>query len=247
MHDVQCLELCQCASAFDQAAQIAVCEDTDGVVLTVYDGSGTQPFGADLSHGFAERGIGWDARCLLKWTHHVADQGEQTSAQGATRMGAGEIFGFEAACVEQGDGQCIAHGHLCGGAGGRGQVVGAGLFFDAGVEHDGRVSAQTGLGAARHGNEGNAHALDERQDGVEFFAFAAVADRHDDVLGGDHAQIAMTGFCGMDEHGWRACGGECGCDFAADMPAFAHACNNNAASALEDALDGLHEGGFESS
>ena len=49
-------------------------------------------------------------------------------------MGAGKVFGAEASGIQQRNGERIAEGQGCGGAGGWGQVVRAGFLFDSRIE-----------------------------------------------------------------------------------------------------------------
>jgi hypothetical protein len=66
--------------------------------------------------------------------HHVGDVGQQLAAERAAGVGAGEVLGTKAACVEQGHGQRVAQCQGRGGAGGWRQIQRAGFLVDAGVE-----------------------------------------------------------------------------------------------------------------
>jgi hypothetical protein len=60
----------------------------------------------------------------------------------------------------------------------------------------------------------------------------------DDVVGGDHAEIAVAGFRGMDEERRRAGGGKSGRDLAADMARFAEPGDDQPSLGVADAIDG---------
>ncbi|MNS94848.1 hypothetical protein D3C72_1290770 [compost metagenome] len=167
--------------------------------------------------------------------------GEQLAAQRAAGVRAGEIFGAEAARVEQGHGQRVAHGDLRGGARGGREVQRAGFLGDAGVDHDVGMARQRGVGAAGHGDQGHALALDHRQQHGEFVDLAAVGDGEHEVDRLDHAEVAVAGLGRVHEHRGRAGGGEGGGDLAADVAALAHAHHDHAAAHFEDLAHGLDE------
>lgn len=62
----------------------------------------------------------------------------------------GKVFAGESAQLYQAYGQGITQNQLGGGTGGGGQVVGAGFFFNIGVEDEIRLFAKEGIGAAGH-------------------------------------------------------------------------------------------------
>lgn len=51
---------------------------------------------------------------------------------------------------------------------------------------------QSGLGIASQGNEGHRHALDDRQNGKQFRRFARVRQGQQEIVLGQHPQIAMA-------------------------------------------------------
>jgi hypothetical protein len=60
-------------------------------------------------------------------------------------------------------------------------------------------------------------------------------------LFGNHPQIAVIGFTGVDKEGGGACASESGRNFFADVTGFAHAGHNNAASTVEYEFAGFVE------
>jgi hypothetical protein len=56
-------------------------------------------------------------------------------------------------------------------------------------------------------------------------------------LRGNHAQIAVSGFCRMDKKGRAAGAGQGGGNLAAYMAGFAHAGNDDAAGAGQNGID----------
>ena len=165
--------------------------------------------------------------------------GEQLAAQRTAGVRAGKVFGAEAPGVQQGHSQRVAHGQLGRGAGGGGQVERAGFARHAAVEHQVGITREGGLQTARHGDHGRAQTPQHGQDGREFAAFAAVGDGQHQVVAGDHAQVAMAGFGGMDKKRGGAGGGQRGGDLAAHMAAFAHAHHYHTAPGLQHHLHRL--------
>src|SRR5262249_18249016 len=92
------------------------------------------------------------------------------------------------------------------------------------------------------GNEPDAEAARVVDEVLELDRLPRPRQRHDDVIGRDHAEIAMTGFAGVHEEGGRAGGGE-GCrDFPSDMPGFAHAGHDQPAAYDGDQMPRVNEG-----
>jgi hypothetical protein len=70
---------------------------------------------------------------------------------------------------------------------------------------------------------------------------ARPGQRHDGVVAGDHAEVAMAGLGRMHEEGRRAGGGERGRDLVRHMPGLAHAADDQPAADAADQLDRFHE------
>ena len=78
---------------------------------------------------------------------------------------------------------------------------------------------------------------EQRQHGEQFFATPGVRYRDDDIVGGDHAQIAMRGLGSMHEVGRRAGAGQRRGQLAADVAGFADAGDNDPPVSVENQLD----------
>src|SRR4029079_3633339 len=78
-----------------------------------------------------------------------------------------------------------------------------------------------GVLLARDDDELGALALDEARDQQQLVALARIRDRDDDVLGADHAQVAVTRLGGVHEVGGGAGARERGRDLARDVAGFA--------------------------
>ena len=239
VHDLGGRGGAQVCPGFDAPAQVAVGKDALNVARSVHDGGAAQALGAHLAHQVAEAGFGAHAGHLIATAHHVAHMGEQFAAQRAAGVRAGKVFGAEAPGVEQGHGQCVAHGQLGGGAGGGGQVQRAGFALHAAVQHQVGMLGQGGLQTAGQRDQGCAQALEHGQDGSEFTAFAAVGDGQHHIGAGDHAQIAVAGLCGVHKECGGAGGRQGGGNLAAHMAALAHAHHHQAAGGGQHHLHGL--------
>ena len=67
------------------------------------------------------------------------------------------------------------------------------------VEIDGCFLCQRVVIGARNGNHRCTFADDRRDDSQQLRGGAGVGNGNDDIVFGDHTQIAVCGFCGMDE------------------------------------------------
>ena len=157
-------------------------------------------------------------------------------------MRAGKVLFIELPRLHQGDGKRVAKRQGRGGAGGRREAERAGFFCD----DDGQV--QVGLlrhARLRAAGEGDGFYAQRAHDGQhhqDFLAFTGVGDGEDGVVGGNHAEVAVSGFGGVDEEGGRAGAGERRRDFFADMSGFAEAGNDDVAARGEQQLAGGEEG-----
>ena len=106
--------------------------------------------------------------------------------------------------------------------------------------------ARVEVRAAAEGDERVGEALERGKEVEELFGFAAVGEGEDGVAGGDHAEVAVDGFGGVEEVGGSAGGAEGGGDLAGDDADFADAGEDDAAAvadAVEEEIDGRGEGG----
>ncbi len=156
-------------------------------------------------------------------------------------MRAGEVVGGEAARLQQGDRQRVAHRQRGGGAGGRRQVQRAGLLGDADVQVDLRRTRQRRIGTAGHGDQRVALPLEHRQQHQHLVALARVRQRQHHVGVGDHAQVAVAGLAGMHVEGRCAGGGQGGGDLARDVAGLAHAGADHAATRFQHQPAGAGE------
>src|ERR1700746_3915372 len=104
-----------------------------------------------------------------------------------------------------------------------GAVVGAGSAPLRPRQYDVGRSAERAVADRGDGNEPDAEAARVIDQILELDRLSRPRQRHDDVIGRNHAEIAMTGFAGVHEEGRRARGGEGRRDFPPHMPGFAHA------------------------
>ena len=103
------------------------------------------------------------------------------------------------------------------------------------------VLGEAGVRIARDGDERRALALERGDDGEKLVGFAGVRDGEHDVVGRDHAEVAVGGFSGMHEVGGGARGGKGGGELAADVAGLAHAGHDQTALAGKNARNGVRE------
>ena len=166
--------------------------------------------------------------------HDVGDVQQQAATERTGRMRAGEVVGGEAARLQQGDRERIAHRQRRGGAGGGGERQRAGFGGDAHVEVDVGLARQGGTGAAGHRQHRVALALERRQQQQQFVALARVGQGQHHIGVGDHAEVAMGGLAGMHVERRGAGRGQGRRDLARDMAGLAHAGAHHAAAAGQD-------------
>lgn len=182
-----------------------------------------------------------DGGNVLARTHDVLNVDEQAAAEGSARMAAREVLLREALGGEGRNGERVAEGERCGRGRGRRQIERAGFAADVAVEMHIGVLGEAGVRVARDGDERRALALERGDDGEKLVGFAGVRDGEHDVVGRDHAEVAVGGFSGMDEVGGGARGGKGGGELAADVAGLAHAGHDQTALAGKNARNGVRE------
>ena len=160
-------------------------------------------------------------------------------------MRAGEVLLAEAAALHQGDGEGVAEGEGGGGAGGRGEAERAGFFVDVDGQVDVGFLRKVRSGAASDRDGFHAKGAHDGQHHQDFRAFAGIADGEQGVVGGNHAEVAVPRFGGVDEEGGGAGAGQRRRDFFANVPRFAEAGHDDVAARGEDAVAGGEEGRAE--
>ena len=132
------------------------------------------------------------------------------------------VFLFrEFAQFEQGHGERVAERERRGRACRRSQIEGTG-FPGNGLRH-GEIGEfrQRGCRIPRNGRDRDAEAFRGNQDADQLVAFSAVAEREQQIVFLQHAQIPVHGLHRMDEDGRRSRAGESRRDLFSDMSAFA--------------------------
>ena len=107
------------------------------------------------------------------------------------------------------------------------------------------LNAQAGAWKAGDADELCTLTFDNRHDGHEFLALAGIGQRDDDVVRGDHAEVAMACFTGMDEVGRRAGTGHGGGNLACDVTGLPHTADDDSTAAGQDEVQCMQEGVVE--
>jgi hypothetical protein len=211
------------------------------VAFRIDDRGHAQPFAADLQQPVAQRGIRTDHRQLIAGPHYVFHVQQQPTAEAAARMRAREVVLAETAGFEHCDREGVAHREGRGRAGSRCQIVRARLLGDADIQDGCGRLAERRLRTARHRDQRDAETLDDRQYGHELGGLAGVGDADDDVVGRQHADVAVAGLGRMQEKCGRAGARERRGDLVTDVPRLAHAGHGNSAGAVVQQAAGLDE------
>ena len=210
------------------AAEIAVRDDADEIAVAVGDADAAKALGRHLQHRIRHLGAERGERDRLAAVHDVAGEFQQR-AEPAAGMQQAEIDRGEAAAFQERDRQRVAERQLHERGGGRREIVRAGLAsLRQHQRHIGGL-AERAVAVRGHGHQADPEAPRIVDQVLELGGFARPRQRHDDVVGRDHAEIAMARFAGMHEKRRRSGGGQGRRDLAGDVAGLAHAGDDDAA------------------
>ncbi len=181
----------------------------------------------------------------LSDTHHVFHVQQQLTPQGSAGMRPREILFREAACLEYGDRQGIAHRKRRGRARSRREIVRTGLFSNADVDRHARGAAQSRIGLPDEHDQRHAEAFEVGQQEHQLGRLTGVRDREQHVGARDHAEVTVTRFGRVHEECRGAGAGQRGCDLAGNVARFADSGDDHTALAGETHAACRHELGIE--
>ena len=153
-------------------------------------------------------------------------------AERAGGVRAQEVLRGEAARVEQRQRERVAQRERGGGARGRRESERTGFGVDARVEMDVGGLRERALLVAGDRDERGARALDVRQERHELVGLAGIGEHEHDVVGRDHAEVAVHRLGGVHEERRRAGRRERGRELAPDVSRLADAADDDAAAAV---------------
>src|SRR5580704_8918159 len=154
-----------------------------------------------------------------------------------------EVLGAEALAQRDGDGQRIAEREHRGGRSGGCEPQPTGFVWYRAVERDITRTSERGIEVAAEGNKRITDAFECGEQAQYLLGFTGGGEREHNVAPGEHAQIAVDGFGGMEKKRGRAGGGERGGDLLRDDAALAHAGDDDAAARLTAAKHQFDGGG----
>src|SRR5690606_29834403 len=123
----------------------------------------------------------------------------------------------------------------------RRQPMRTGLLLLRQEQGNGRLACEGRDFAGRQRNQRYGKPAAIGDDGLQFGCLAAPGNGQNRIPAGNHAEIAMSGFGGVDERSRRSGGGERGGHLGPDMPALADAGDDDAPGQAEDNLYSLPE------
>ncbi len=233
--------------AFEHAAEISVGDDALKVAV-VEDGGEAELFAGHLVDDIGHEGGGSDGGDGIAGVHEVLNTGE-FEAEMTSGVDIREVPGGEATALTEGKGKSVAEGEHNGGRGRRGEFMRTGFFGDGEIDREVGGAGKGGGGGAAERDEFQIEALGDGKEGEDFRGFAARRERKESVAGREHAEIAMEGFCGMEEVRRGSGGAEGGSDLPGDEAALADTGEDERAGGLleevQRGLDGGDEVGVE--
>ena len=232
------------AMFFHEAAKVAIGEDSRQFAIRGCHRGHPEFLGGHFVESGGHRSFRRNARYGIARVHEMFHAKELFS-EASGGMKRSEIVRFEAAAVQQRDGERVSHGHGNGGARRGSKIQGAGFFFDADVEDDFAGPSKRGFGVASEGDDRDFETLESLEKIENFRGFASIADGQKGVAAGQHPEIAMKSFCGMEKERRSAGAGKRGGNFSADEAGFAHPGDDNVSFAGEKEIDGMIEGSVE--
>jgi hypothetical protein len=219
------------------APQIAIGDDPGQHANPVQHADAAEALGRhlqeDVGHGRVER----DQRQCTAAMHQVLDP-DQLLAELSPRVQQAELARAKAAAFEQRYRERITERQHDRARCGRGKSHRAG--FGPGRQHQGKVSGfgEAAVSPADHGEQRDREAAGIGHDVGQLRGLARVGQGQNRVVLGNHAEIAVAGFAGVDVEGRRS--GRCqrGGNLPRDVTALAHAGHHGPATRLRQSLDG---------
>src|SRR5690242_4274457 len=144
---------------------------------------------------------------------------------------------IETTRVEKSDRERVTERERSGRARSRGEVEGAGFLGNPRVQMHVRFLGERGVGVAGQGDELGTLTLDQGNDREQLVRLARIREREHHVLSRDHPQIAVAGFCSVEEKSRCSGAGHRGGDLAGDVSRLADAAYDDAAAARQDQSD----------
>lgn len=158
-------------------------------------------------------------------------------AESTARMEASEVASREVSTFDEGNRKGIAHDKLSGSGRGWGQIVGAGLMGNGGIEHDIGLVGEERVSIADDGDKGVSEILDERYEDLDFWSVSGLGDADDDIAGTDHTEVAVDGIGSMEEECRSACGIKGGDNLDGNVSTFADTRHHHASRGRKNDLD----------
>ena len=222
------------------AAQVAVGDDADEPAVAIGDADAAEALARHLDEGVRHARTGRRQGQGGALVHDVAHELEH-GAEPSGRVQEAELARREAAAFEQRDGERVAERELHQRGGGGREVVRAGLARLRQGEHHVRGAAERAVGFRRDGDEADVEAAGIVDEVLELHGLARPRQCHDEIVGRDHAEVAVARLARVHEEGGRTGRGEGRRHLAADVAGLAHPGDDQPALGAADQIDRGHE------
>ena len=222
------------------AGKVAVREDAVEFSLGGDDHRSSRAAGRHAAHRVEHGVVGREDGQFGNGPHDLVDAQQQAASEAAARMEAREVLLLKPAGFEQGHRERIAeHEHGRGARTGR-EIERAGFLGNFHVQHGGRSHREGRTRLAGDRQDRQTHADERREHREQFLGFPAVTQRQDDIALRHHAEVAVQGIQGIQDHGGRAGAGEGRGDFLSDVPGFSDAEHHDFPPVFDGGLDQVH-------
>lgn len=236
----------EAAFAFEEAAEIAVTDDTEELAFGAEDRGHAETLFAHLVDDLEQRCLRRNLGQAFVGVHQFA-YALKAVAEAASWMEKGEVFRAEVAALSGFDGQSVGKRQHGGSGCRRGEIHAAGFYVHADVEDEVCGTGKRGTGAAAEGDEGCCTELQGVEQAEKLFGFTGVGEGDQEIAFADHPDVAVCGLRCMKKLCRGAQRVKSGDELLRDMAAFAQADGDHATTSVgagHDAVNGVVNRGF---
>lgn len=229
----------------NEPTKVAIADQAQKSVVGINDtrrpGSGL----SDDAHDLGEGGFDRDQREVWTRPHDVADGQEQPFSQSPAGVELGIVFFAKSASLHHAHRKSVRDREHHGCAGGRREVIRAGLSIDRNVQGHLGEPARGTLRSPGDENRPSPQGLDRGKEPNQLIGLTRVAVHQHTVFGGEHPEVAMEGLTGMQKEAGGAGAAQRPGGLSGDVAGFSQSAAGHSPAGLQNPFDGLVKGGIE--